>query len=366
MNLRIACSLPIVLALSSCANNSLKNENVASVVGIASSKLNLTPVYPLTSDLRPGDIFMSVIPDIACGTEVKDGKEVLLVTKVGRIEIEKIKSALDDDAKQRLDIVEPGNKETGKLKYPTVAFPAFSYASVFGNSFGVTTGVYGLGFNTQKSSITDISFDNVISVGLPSWQFTKVIQESKIVDTLKKELECYKKGNCPSENIKTIADVLIKRAGLKCSAKFYSVNLFVINNIFMAKTVKVTFSENSTFAAVAKSHLTGLANKAAEVKDVTGAPNTPAVDSPAAGKDSSNTNTIAATIDTLVSGKTPNVSNTLGFSDAGKVTIDKEFDVPLAFGVSQIFSITGDGSAVVPSGLTTLDYKRSKAFLISE
>ena len=78
------CYLLFAFVLCSCANNSLKNENISNVIGMASSKLNLTPVYPLTSDLRPGDIFMSVTPEPGCNEVVKNNnfKEVLLVTRI--------------------------------------------------------------------------------------------------------------------------------------------------------------------------------------------------------------------------------------------------------------------------------------------
>lgn len=338
--------------LSGCVGAGAKNDIVA-ITGSAARKLNLTPVYPLTSDLQPGDIFMLlVVKDNKTKTcLIPDDKKPSLSRRVLRVNAANLAKALDEDSLQRLDSeIIDNTKSTRvnkqKYSYPVVSFPAFSYSELLGASAGLTTGVLGAGFNSQKNESFDVSFDEVVSIGLPSYDFANLVYTDKIKETL---------GNTVNTT-RVISSMVAEIGNPNCKVGDFDHKFVTINNIYAAKTIKIVFGNGSSFSAEFKSYLTGLMNYAKKVPDGASLPNIAVVDgaakvADAAGKDanaankdvvtangaSSSITSALAAINTLVDSKTPGVTSSFGIAESGAVSINNKYPYALAFGVGQIY-----------------------------
>jgi len=338
------------LALIGCFPNGVKNESPADIATSAARKLDLIPVYPLTSDMRPGDIYLSVQPTESCVKKL-NGKlnSVLLTKRIERIEIDEIKKALISDAKQRLsalkldDITINKHDSTNEYDFPTVSFPAFSYSRLLGDTFGVSSGVYGVGLNKQQTENIDVSFDDVSSMGIPPLRMMDIIKNSQVIDNLL--------NPAAQHNLSLLAQSMFNSVNKDniCPKDAFDKSYFVVNVIFAAKQVNISFKDTSSLAAEVKGHLIGLKNFADKVKSKasdTQNPTDSSVPSQSSAKSPPlDTSTSGASsskqfeaIDALVSSDSPSVSNTIGYNESGEVAIKKTFKLPMVFGFSQAFS----------------------------
>jgi len=144
--------LTIIAICSGCSTLSKQNEleRVAKDWSMTIRASQIIPVYPLTEDLQPGDVFLVQVP-IDRQQEIYKQKGFLpLDNLIGRVNPGGYKGFYEnsfftkDDFKLPKDWLLPNSKEQAWLAAPNASFPTYSFSVKRGGGFNLAVPVQGV------------------------------------------------------------------------------------------------------------------------------------------------------------------------------------------------------------------------------
>src|SRR4030042_3213411 len=144
--------LTIIAICSGCSTLSKQNEleRAAKDWSMTIRASQIIPVYPLTEDLQPGDVFLVQVP-IDRQQEIYKQKGFLpLDNLIGRVNPGGYKGFYEnsfftkDDFKLPKDWLLPNSKEQAWLAAPNASFPTYSFSVKRGGGFNLAVPVQGV------------------------------------------------------------------------------------------------------------------------------------------------------------------------------------------------------------------------------
>lgn len=197
----VVCLIIILLCLTGCASfqKNKKLEDVAKNWCMTIRASQVIPVYPLTEDLQPGDIYLVQVP-VDRQQEIYDKKGFLsLDNHIARLNPSGYKAFYANSFGKRssqivlpFDWLQPGNNNESWEKAPDTAFPSYSFSVRSGGGFnlalpiqGIPIGLSLLGSDAANGTIS-ISKTSTYGVGILSlyWQVIKEWQTQRDVSMM--------------------------------------------------------------------------------------------------------------------------------------------------------------------------------------